>query len=93
MLSTQKQKYSRKCIELGMESKIVQKLIEPVKTTLLLLAITTCAMMTFYGFVHTATVTILGEWIFSIGCTIGYFCLWIFFVWIGVWRYDNRNYG
>lgn len=72
-----------------MESKIVQRLADPVKVALLLLAITTCAAMTVYGFVHTATVFSVGEWIFSIGCTIGYLGLWLFLVWAGIWWYDN----
>jgi Na+/proline symporter len=71
-----------------METK---SLAGPVKLTLLLLLTTACAAMTFYGFVHTATVFNVGEWIFSIGCTIGYFCLWLFLVWIAVWWSDNAS--
>jgi hypothetical protein len=77
-----------------MESKIVQKLIDPVKATLLLLATATCAVMTVYGFTYIATVHIVLEgWLFCTGFTLGYLSLWLFLVWIGVWWFDNKNYG
>jgi len=73
-----------------MESKIVQRLADSVKLALLLLAITTCAAMTVYGFGYIATVHIVLEgWLFCTGFTVGYLCLWLFLVWIGVWWYDN----
>ena len=75
-----------------MESKIVQRLADSVKLALLLLAITTCAAMTVYGFGYIATVHIVLEgWLWCTGFTLGYLGLWLFLVWIGVWWYDNAS--
>ena len=74
-----------------MESKIVQRLADPVKLTFLLLLMTACAVMTVYGFGYIATVHIVFEgWLWCTGFTLGYLGLWLFLVWIAVWWTDNK---
>jgi len=60
------------------------------KLAFLLSMMTAFAFCTVYGFVFLATtqISLLG-WLFNLGFTVGYFCLWLFCVWIGVWWNDN----